>query len=330
MTQRLSGSRDLGVSGLLRVVDTLLRANHIEAARHTLEERLPNVLLLEMVPLLDVATPAYGVHYTTVNAAVSILRTGGFRMYNTESSRDPLEGAALDRKAVYDHLRSRHEWLPELPEDSYPSKPQTAYAFCSFPGDVGSEGSKPEDDLVRWRLYGDDGRGCSIKFNVPPAALPMYTMNYTKTGDYRRDRLPKSLPSIVLLGDRVGAIGRSLESLSVGHREPFHSAVRDSVHFFLNWYRHLVKDRHYSDEKEIRALEIVGRRSRVEYHAEGSLVRRFVRGPRVRDCLRSRSAITVGPAVRDPHVAAAYLRRCLIAAGCTDTAVTTSDAPYRS
>lgn len=330
MTERHSGLQEPGVSALLHEVHTRLSTGQIEEARHILEQRLPNVLLLEMLPLLDVATPAYGVHYTTVSAAVSILRTGGFRMYNTESSRDPLEGAVLDREAVYDHLRSRHEWLPEPPENSDSSAPRTAYAFCAFPGDAGPEGRKPEDDLVRWRLYGDDGRGCSIKFNVSSAGFPMYTMNYTRIGDYRPDRLPKSLPAMVLLSDRIGVIGRSLESLPVEHRAPLRSTVRDSVNFFLNWYRHLVKDRHYSDEKEIRALKIVGKRMRVEYHAEGSLVRRFVRGPRVLDGLPSRSAITVGPAVRDSHVAAAYLRRCLVAAGCTDTAVTTSDAPYRS
>lgn len=330
MTERSSGLGDSGVSALVQEVGALLRTNRIEEARLTLEERLPNVLLLEMQPLLDRATPTYGVHYTTLTAAASILDTGGFRMYNTESFNDPTEGASLDRKAVVDHLRGRYEWLPEPVDDSDSTRPGTAYAFCAFPVDTDSEGEQPEDDLVRWRLYGDDGRGCSIKFNVPPGTLSMYTMNYTRIADYRKECLPKSLPSIACLGDRIGEIGRSVASLPVEHRARFGSVVMDSVNFFLNWYRHLVKDRHYRDEREIRALEIVGNGKRVEYHAERRRVRRFVTGPRIRDCLRSRSLITVGPNVRYPRVVAAYLRRCLAEAGCTDTAVATSDAPYRS
>lgn len=330
MTGGSAQRRVPSVSGLLEEVTARLKANRIGVAQRILEEWLPETLLFEVLRAHEKETPAYGVHYTTVAAGANILRTGGFRMYNTESSSDPLEGAVLDRDAVFDYLRRRHRWLPASPPDPDSPKARAAYAFCAFPANTPPAGGRPEDDLVRWRLYGDDGRGCSIKFNLQQNAFPMFRMNYTKREDYGIHRLPKTLLRLVPLSDAIAEIGRHFEPLPVDQRSRFRVAVKDAVDLFLSWYRHLVKDRHYEDEAEIRTLYVDGDEDRIGFDVQGSLIRRFVEGPRIRDCMQSGSSITIGPAVRDPHVVRAYLSRCLDKAGCRDTTATISRAPYRS
>lgn len=330
MTGRPAQRRAPSVSDLMEEVDALLSADRFGVAQRTLEEWLPEALLSEVLRAHTRVTPAYGVHYTTVTAAANILETGGFRMYNTESSKDPLEGAVLDRDAVFGYLRRRHPWLPSPMQESASPRARAAYAFCAFPADARSEGGKPEDDLVRWRLYGDDGRGCSIKFNLRQEVLPMFRMNYTKSDDYGADRLPKALAGMEPLSEAIADTGRHFEPLPSDRRSDFRGTVKDAVELLLNWYRHLVKDRHYEDEDEIRALYVDGDDERIGFDVQGGLIRRFVEGPILSDCLQSGSSITIGPAVRDPHVVSAYLIRCLKEARCRNTAIAISRAPYRS
>lgn len=318
------------VSVLLHDTLALTKKGRFSEASLLWKKQLPDALLHDVLSSPE-ETPAYAVHYTTVSAAASILKTGRFRMYNTESSSDPQEGAVLDECAVLTYLRSQHKWLSVPPRAVGSSIPSAAYALCAFPSGNGStEGSTSEDDLIRWRLYGNDGRGCSISFNVAAAGLQMHRIGYTRGDDYRQDQLPTALPVLHRLSCALGTVRPTLGVLPAEHRDAFHHVIGLAVRYFLRWFRHLVKDRHYRDEKEVRALEIVGNEERVGYDADAGLVRRFVNGPRVRDCLRSGSLITVGPTVRDPHVVKAYLIRCLGDARCPDTAVEVSTAPYRS
>ena len=87
---------------------------------------------------------------------------GGLRLSDSATMNDPDEGTATTDDRIFLKLlkdESTAQWLRNRYESAY---------LCCFVGIVGTSTQPidPGDDLLYWRLYGDDCRGVSI--TMPP------------------------------------------------------------------------------------------------------------------------------------------------------------------
>ena len=107
-------------------------------------------------------------HYTSVEAIISMLQMdgGGLRLSASSTMNDPEEGQATrDGRAVL------HQLEREFGEDSWLWKRYGSANLCCF---VGIEGDGERDidagnDLLFWRLYGNECRGVSIAMDTHKA-----------------------------------------------------------------------------------------------------------------------------------------------------------------
>ena len=319
-----------GAASMRRVLDLVdavardLTAGEPDRAHRLLEESLFGALLYDGLQEHRETEP-WAVHYTTLDATLAILDSGGFRMYNIETSNDPLEGQVLPIEEFFRNASRQYSWFPPVPH----RRGLDAYVLSAIARDANSSHRSIDDDLVWWRLYGHDGRGCAIRFNTEVDRFPMYRVRYpappNRGGDTTRDTTPGIRRGEEALKILDGYLGSAL-----GESEQLRHLAAQAVSDFLMNYAYLVKDRHYRAEHEVRAVSISPVSASVEFEVDdGAPRRRFVNGPRLRDCLRSGSAITIGPSVRQQRMVRAYIERRLADEGCGHTKVHISEARYR-
>lgn len=100
-------------------------------------------------------------HYTSLEAIVSMLQSsdGGLRLFDSSTMNDPEEGRTTsDGRAIL------HQLNEEFGKDSWPWKRYGSANICCFVGITQKEdkGIEVGDDLLFWRLYGNECRGVSI------------------------------------------------------------------------------------------------------------------------------------------------------------------------
>ena len=110
----------------------------------------------------EVGTPVFRLaHYTTLEAVISMLQSpkGGLRLSDSSTMNDPEEGCA-----TRDGRHIRHLLDDEFEQDSWPRRRYDHAHVCCFVGvDRGAKNDvEPGDDLLFWRLYGNDCRGLSM------------------------------------------------------------------------------------------------------------------------------------------------------------------------
>lgn len=104
-------------------------------------------------------------HYTSLDAIVSMLqRPGdGLRLSDSSIMNDPDEGRSTSDDRFFVQLLKK-----EFGKKSWLWKRYSNAKICCFVGVAGSDnsGKDPGNDLLFWRLYGNDCRGVSI--TIPP------------------------------------------------------------------------------------------------------------------------------------------------------------------
>lgn len=104
-------------------------------------------------------------HYTSLEAIVSMLQDidGGLRLSDTSTMNDPEEGRATTESSFILHVLTE-----EFGTESWLWRRYGAANVCCFVGieHAGEQTISPGDDLLYWRLYGNDCRGVSI--TMPP------------------------------------------------------------------------------------------------------------------------------------------------------------------
>ena len=248
------------------------------------------------------------VHYTTWKNALNMfdqeVEFPVLRMYNYEQSNDPDEGQIIppEWKQVIDeanwldkYLRDGSLWKRDL-------KIGGSTYGCSF-----SSGSKGvEDDLTYWRLYGNDGQGCSLKISSLHG-LSIYKVRYrdkeSGTEQEEEDRqIAERLRALLQLGSEV------VEKASEDHKFAVGKTIAEGLQKIIYGYCHLVKHKAYAGEEEWRIIKVMPRPDEVQYDVSPEkLVKRYVEGPALRDLLLSDSAITIGPTVPNQGAARAYI-----------------------
>ena len=239
---------------------------------------------------------AWVTHYTSLSTVTTMLREladgqeAVLRLYDTSHSNDPDEGNHLVRELS---SKDGYRWL------ALESSVGHAYV-TSFVG--GQDGVDMSDDLVFWRSYGKDGKGCSLTVSVRADLL--------RRVFYIDSEIESTRQMILPVLDAVAPLARA----DAGCAELISAAIWKH----LEGTRYLYKDVAYHHENEHR-IAIPAESSDIEpsriqfqpYEADGPIVevRHYceIDGLGLGQILSSGSKLTLGPAVEDSYSVRLYL-----------------------
>lgn len=278
-------------------------------------------------------------HYTSLDALFAMLQDPTnrlLRLYDTVHLNDPHEGVATQEgKALKNFLAGKLDDSPlptsSIDQDHFLSRFSTAYllsflASCRPHDDLG-------DNLVFWRLYGRDGRGCSISFLPFLTPWPASVRNAIRRVRYNPVDMSDYSSEIVKLLDLFVRFGR-LDELELSAQHKLSQALPLLEECLAR--RFLTKDPPYRPEREVRLVQFAR-----PYQTSGSrephveLVRGVLRHYLKDDDLKleklvdSRTVLCVGPAVPHPEDAKQALRRLWANSGLPPIYVKTSSIEYR-
>ena len=270
------------------------------------------------------------VHYTSWEKALAILKEEEpmIRSYNYERTNDPQEGRLW--RSVWDSMKDDADWfdqfLPAYDKTLLASGRSVGTTFgCCF----SAGGSGVEDNLTFWRLYGNDGKGCSFK--VTSHLSRTYKVRYldergkNRNGDEEQDRQVGSWLRDLL------ASGRELvEQFWAAGRKDVASGMAERIRKVLGGYNHLIKSSYFEDEKEWRKIDVFPTDPVLYDTDEAGVVRRYVSGLPLERGLITDSSITIGPQVPNGGAARAYVEHLARAKGLNLPAVNLSKQTYRS
>ena len=247
------------------------------------------------------------VHYTSWENALAILKEEKpvIRSYNYERTNDPQEGRLW--RSVWDAMKKDADWfdgfLPAYDQTLLASGRSVGTTFgCCF----SAGGPRVEDNLTFWRLYGNDGKGCSFKVT---SRLPhTYRVRYlderrkNRNGDEEVDRQVGSWLCDLLTS------GRELveQFWAAGNRDAA-NRMAGRIRKVLGGYNHLAKSSYFEDEKEWRMIDVFPTDTVLYDTDEAGVVRRYVPSLPLEHGLITGSSITVGPQVPNGGAARAYI-----------------------
>lgn len=121
------------------------------------------------------------VHYTSLSTLVAILKEaqhegqkGYLRMYSSAGFNDPDEGLYLFKQDNPSTTDVQNPFtFPGRHQQPNTTSSEPAYAYIASFIQPNTEEKLPpaDDDLVFWRAYGHDGRGCSLTLTINPDHL---------------------------------------------------------------------------------------------------------------------------------------------------------------
>lgn len=286
-------------------------------------------------------------HYTTWERALAILEVKSdpvLRMYNYEGSNDPQEG--MFRRNSWKGIEEASQWLDEfLPEHEVVlvrKGESTGRIYgCSFSSeepkseeDETKERERVEDNLTYWRLYGNDGEGCS--FGVRGSMDGVYRVRYLEEGGQNIDNndeiidkeVARHMKVLLEIGEVV--VPKMPSQHPNGQQPSPRARVVTGLRQLLSGYNHLAKSSYFKDEKEWRRINVAPLDSAVCFDVDKTLVKRYVKGPKLEDFMVSGSSITIGPQVSNPGASRAYIECLVRKHGMKITQVRISKPVYRS
>ena len=261
----------------------------VRGIRSRIEER-------HRIPTVAENVTLWVTHYTSLSAVTSMLREladgqeSVLRLYDTSHCNDPDEGNHLVRELS---SNDGYRWLAR---ESY-----VGHAYItSFVS--GQDGKDMSDDLVFWRTYGKDGKGCSLTVAVRADLLRRVFYNGSDIETTKQMILP------VL--EVVAPFARADESCV--------ELISAAIWKNLEGIRYLYKAEAYHHENEHRiaipaaSSEIDPNRIQFQpYEADGPVVevRHYyeIDGLGLGQILSSGSKLTLGPAVKDSYSVCLYL-----------------------
>lgn len=285
-------------------------------------------------PLAKGLSSLYLAHYTSLEAIVAMLQTpdGGLRLSDTSTMNDPDEGrATVDGRVIWHFLKN------EFGTDSWLWRRYGAAHVCCFVGLEYTGDQDAGDDLLFWRLYGNDCRGVSI--TIPSLkSKPLVESGivdevmYTDGPSLKIDTT--SFSTLLKDVDNLRARDLSLWSRICPRVLP--------VCDLLFKQRFLRKRAHYGMEREYRAVAFLSGSdaedsgySHMGRHVQYGRVRRFVQIPELscESIFTSGSRITIGSNVPEVDDARNALRDLLNASSVefpNGVAISTSNIRYRT
>ena len=199
--------------------------------------------------------------------------------------------------------KSARSWLEEFLEPWHIEEVKlggTTYG-CSF----SSGPSGVEDDLTYWRLYGNDGQGCSLKITVIPD-IQFYRVRYRNKNDRKQRDEDKLIAG--QLENLFEVSKKFVDGLPDEHRKSIGSKVALELSKVLYGYYHMIKDIAYEKEQEWRMIKVLPEPEEVKFDTSSDyLVKRYIEGPSLKRLLSSGSVVTIGPTVPNSGAARAFI-----------------------
>ena len=260
------------------------------------------------MPPTDDLSSLYLAHYTSLEAVVSMLQSqdGGLRLSDTSIMNDPYEGRATTEGRSISRLLE-----DEFGKDSWLWRRYSAANVCSFVGVVKAKEKNIDagDNLLFWRLYGNDCRGISI--TIPPHASENLVKSSIINPIVYTDK-----PSIRIEVTSISSLLKDLDDLRCRARDvdlwsqicPIVLSACDQL--FKQLF--LIKHSHYDIEREYRAIAFLsGDDSEDSHyqlrgkHVKYGLVRRYVQIPELscNNIFTTGSQITIGSNVLEKRKA---------------------------
>ena len=233
------------------------------------------------------------------------------RMYNYEQSNDPDEGRIkppewkkIEKEAGYfdKFMEDDGRWIKDM------TLGWGTYG-CSFSSGLSDTGDDLEDDMTYWRLYGNNGQGCSLKISNP-LNEHIYRVRYRDKDFSKRSDKDKEEDEQVSqrLRNLLEICKEITEEVPERHKYFVGKTVAEGLFRIIHSYYHLIKDVAYKGEKEWRMIRVMPRPDAIRFDtSSGNIIKRYVEGPPLSQLLSSASAITVGPTVPNRGAARAYL-----------------------
>lgn len=260
-----------------------------------------------------------------------------FRMYDAETFTDPREGSIpncpdFDSK-IMGCLEEFSPPIPSTPDGDSgcvagmklwgassqclrpaPQKPEGGSRAYILSFSAPTANGKIEDNLKLWRLYGDKGRGCSLKIPIKPLQDYNTASNWWSGLVGVRYHAPT--------GKEIDALVRNFRQKSApvvdflrrhsGHADAefYKQSTQRALQSFLSLVGCLYKDKQYQHENEFRLVVAVPEININEARFDTDnpfFIRPYVDGPLLKDCLVTDSVLTTGPAARLYHAAAETL-----------------------
>lgn len=275
-------------------------------------------------------SPTRLVHYTSWDRILRMfnLENGEhpvLRMYNYEFANDPEEGSI--RPPEWKRVDKEVETLALEydPEGNEERKRGGSTYGCSF----SSNGSGVEDDLMFWRLYGNNGEGGSLRLGGMPERI--YKVRYRNdrgfgTGIEATDdkEVTNRLRELLELGKETINRAPDLYKRELGRN------IARALGQVLDGYFHLVKNKAYEHEQEWRMIRVMPEDDEIKYEVDlnSRVVRRYVEGGVMKNLLSS-SDITLGPRVPNCGAARAYIESLVRKHGMKYTNIKVSSKKYR-
>ena len=277
-----------------------LERNVVSLLRNALTEVLPDIQRLHEVQEDSDDGKAKGVHYTTIGVLMQLLQpeaaatAGTIRLYDSMHLNDPDEGNYLPRRIS---AESQFAWLADQREilslDQYGNSVNEIAYMASFVA-----GDKAADNLVFWRTYGREGRGCSIVCSLEPKNVQkvLYGNDVDKAIDLLRPILDAITP--------IATANTNNESIAALLAETVWSSMRSILYLYKSGaYDYECERRCVLLSSEVKPNEISYEYQ--EQPLEMPRIRHYVERPHLsfNDLLPSGSLITIGPCVPQPtHV----------------------------
>ncbi len=270
-------------------------------------EKIPELLLYDDFPDAGINL----VHYTTWKNALDMLSEDHenpvLRMYNYEQSNDPNEGQI--RPPEWEKVEQEANWLDEFLKGDSRWAEELKFGGSTYGCSFSSGPADVEDDLTYWRLYGNNGQGCSLKISRTHGARVHKVRYRDKNFD---TRCPDEEKEDEQVAERLKELFRAGKEIvdcapADSHRNAVGKAVAEGLRRVVYAYYHLIKDKAYVEEKEWRMIEVMPQPGEVRYDsASEDLVKRYVEGPPFNRLLSTASVITIGPTVLNRGAARAY------------------------
>lgn len=289
-------------------------------------------LFRDLVLFEEAVSPTIGfAHYTSWEKTMAIMECideAAIRLYNLEIANDPREGD-VDRQE-WRGLEEQAIWLDKN-EDASDMRSQGSAYGCSFSSGTKRDHKHPStesvgDNLNFWRLYGNNGDGCS--FMIPFRHENMYRVRYYNSEGHNVDGVDGQDEEVLKLFEQLLNIGKEIVEADPPNNV-IHFVVRN-LRRLRTAYRHLAKNHYYKDEQEWRMIRVAPESNDIHFDvADSRLIKRYINGDPWNSLLMSRSVITIGPCVRNQAAALAYVEDRKRKLGLNATVVV-SDKEYRS
>ena len=270
-------------------------------------------------------------HYTSWNVTRNMWQQDGpvLRMYDYETSADPLEGKIVPE--MWNDVMKSRQWLVDYRRERIDGKNSKGTYGCSFSTkDVGDV----EDQLMYWMLYGNNGNGTSLFIPRLPSVCgyPMYRVRYRKEDGSAVSESDKEEDASIArqLANLVAAADEAIAQAPSRYRSELKSLFAEALIQIVKGFRHTIKHQAYEHEREWRMIAVQPKAGDVKfdvYLAQGT--RRYVEGCRLKDLLQSQSKIVIGPTVANGESARDFVIATAKRQGIDGVEVKRSECRYR-